>query len=109
MSGRLSSVRLGHWSWEMRELGPRPEALGEAAPKLLAIPMEPGVDSLNAGVAGAILLFALSPPWEEHGELMGFPLEDQWKIDGPGRAPGPSARLLPERLHPPVARRMNRW
>jgi len=39
--------------------GPREELLERAA-RVLAIPMAPGVDSLNAGLAGAILLFALS-------------------------------------------------
>ncbi|MFH1765198.1 MAG: RNA methyltransferase, partial [Gemmatimonadota bacterium] len=37
------------------------EELMERAARVLAIPMDPGVDSLNAGMAGAILLFALSP------------------------------------------------
>ena len=41
--------------------GPRKEVLEKAA-KVLAIPMEPGVDSLNAGLAGAILLFSLRGP-----------------------------------------------
>lgn len=40
--------------------GPRPEVT-QAASRIVAIPMEPGVDSLNAGLAGAILLFSLSP------------------------------------------------
>jgi len=40
--------------------GPRIELMERAA-RVLAIPMDPGVDSLNAGLAGAILLFALSP------------------------------------------------
>lgn len=39
--------------------GPREDLSGGAAGSL-AIPMHSGVDSLNAGVAGAILLFALS-------------------------------------------------
>ncbi len=39
--------------------GPREELLERAA-RVLAIPMAPGVDSLNAGLAGAILLFTLS-------------------------------------------------
>ena len=38
--------------------GPRREVL-EKARRVLAIPMAPGVDSLNAGMAGAILLFTL--------------------------------------------------
>ena len=38
--------------------GPR-EALRSVARGSLSIPMEPGVDSLNAGLAGAILLFSL--------------------------------------------------
>jgi RNA methyltransferase, TrmH family len=38
--------------------GPRPEVLMKAE-GVLAIPMAPGVDSLNAGMAGAILLFTL--------------------------------------------------
>ncbi len=38
--------------------GSRP-ALREKAGRVLAIPMAPGVDSLNAGMAGAILLFTL--------------------------------------------------
>jgi RNA methyltransferase, TrmH family len=38
--------------------GPRGEVLGEAR-GVLAIPMVPGVDSLNAGMAGSILLFTL--------------------------------------------------
>lgn len=38
--------------------GPRPE-LAERADLKLAIPLAAGVESLNAGVAGAILLFAL--------------------------------------------------
>jgi TrmH family RNA methyltransferase len=33
----------------------------EEAEQMLAIPMEQGADSLNAGLAGAILLFALTP------------------------------------------------
>ncbi|MCJ7627083.1 MAG: hypothetical protein MUO50_01725, partial [Longimicrobiales bacterium] len=37
------------------------EELMERAARVLAIPMDPGVDSLNAGMAGAILLFALNP------------------------------------------------
>jgi len=40
--------------------GPR-EALVSSAMHVLSIPMDRTVDSLNAGVAGAILLFALSP------------------------------------------------
>jgi len=40
--------------------GARTEIL-RLATRVLAIPMDPGVDSLNAGLAGAILLFALSP------------------------------------------------
>lgn len=39
--------------------GPRPEALEHAA-RILAIPMPGGVESLNAGVAGAILLYDLT-------------------------------------------------
>ncbi len=42
-------------------VGPRPEVIAAARNKL-GIPMEAGVESLNAGVAGAILLFALTPP-----------------------------------------------
>jgi TrmH family RNA methyltransferase len=38
--------------------GPRRELM-EGAARILAVPMDPGVDSLNAGLAGAILLFAL--------------------------------------------------
>ncbi len=44
--------------------GPRPEVT-QAADKVVAIPMNPGVDSLNAGLAGAILLFALNPSTAE--------------------------------------------
>lgn len=40
--------------------GAREEVMERAA-RVLAIPMDPGVDSLNAGMAGAILLFALNP------------------------------------------------
>lgn len=43
--------------------GPR-RGLLERADRLVGIPMRPGVDSLNAGLAGAILLFALNP---DHG------------------------------------------
>ena len=39
--------------------GPRPE-LVRAARETLAIPMPGGAESLNAGVAGAILLYALT-------------------------------------------------
>jgi TrmH family RNA methyltransferase len=39
--------------------GPRRELM-EGSARILAVPMEPGVDSLNASLAGAILLFALS-------------------------------------------------
>jgi RNA methyltransferase, TrmH family len=39
--------------------GPRREVVGEAR-RVLAIPMAPEVDSLNAGMAGSILLFTLS-------------------------------------------------
>ncbi len=41
--------------------GARP-ALRDAATELVGIPMTTGADSLNAGVAGAILMFALNPP-----------------------------------------------
>lgn len=41
-------------------IGPR-QALMNRADRILAVPMRPGMDSLNAGVAGAILLFALAP------------------------------------------------
>jgi TrmH family RNA methyltransferase len=34
----------------------------DTAREVLGIPMSPGNDSLNAGVAGAILMFALNPP-----------------------------------------------
>lgn len=49
--------------------GPRKEILGRAH-RVLAIPMAPGVDSLNAGMAGAILLFTLGghPGRETGGE-----------------------------------------
>ncbi len=47
--------------------GARNELL-EKATRVLAIPMDPGVDSLNAGLAGAILLFALSPSQGEKTE-----------------------------------------
>ena len=40
--------------------GPRSEVLARAS-RVVAIPMDPAADSLNAGLAGAILLFALSP------------------------------------------------
>lgn len=40
--------------------GPRQEVLARAG-MIVAVPMEVAVDSLNAGMAGAILLFALSP------------------------------------------------
>ncbi len=40
--------------------GCREEIVSHSA-RVLAIPMRPGVDSLNAGLAGAILLFALTP------------------------------------------------
>lgn len=40
--------------------GPRPEAFASAA-SLLSIPLESGVESLNAALAGAILLWALGP------------------------------------------------
>lgn len=40
--------------------GPRPEAL-EEADALLSIPLPEGVESLNAAMAGAILLWALGP------------------------------------------------
>ena len=41
--------------------GPRPELLEEAY-RVLGIPMARGVGTLNAGLAGAILLFALAAP-----------------------------------------------
>lgn len=41
--------------------GPRTEILSHAD-GVVGVPMEEGVESLNAGVAGAILLFALSSP-----------------------------------------------
>ncbi len=44
--------------------GPRARALA-GAQAALAVPMEAGMDSLNAGVAGAILLFSLSPSFPE--------------------------------------------
>ncbi|MFC1791848.1 TrmH family RNA methyltransferase [Gemmatimonadota bacterium] len=44
--------------------GPRKEIM-ERSVRTLAIPMAPGVDSLNAGTAGAILLFALCGPTSE--------------------------------------------
>jgi TrmH family RNA methyltransferase len=47
--------------------GPRIEIM-ESAARVLAIPMDAGVDSLNAGLAGAILLFALSPSSGEKTE-----------------------------------------
>ena len=40
--------------------GPRPEALAAAATRL-SIPLAPGVDSLNAALAGALLLWELGP------------------------------------------------
>jgi TrmH family RNA methyltransferase len=40
--------------------GPRKEVLAKAS-QVVAIPMDPATDSLNVGLAGAILLFALSP------------------------------------------------
>ena len=40
--------------------GPRPEALAAAATRL-SIPLPPGVDSLNAALAGALLLWELGP------------------------------------------------
>jgi TrmH family RNA methyltransferase len=40
--------------------GARPELM-EAGAEVVGIPMAPGVDSLNAGIAGAILLFVLTP------------------------------------------------
>ncbi len=39
-----------------------------SAAELVAVPMEPGVDSLNAGVAGAILMFCLKPSPEDRTE-----------------------------------------
>jgi RNA methyltransferase, TrmH family len=40
--------------------GPRPEALA-AADTILALPLAPGVESLNAAMAGSVLLWALGP------------------------------------------------
>lgn len=40
--------------------GPRPEALA-ASGTILALPLAPGVESLNAAMAGSILLWALGP------------------------------------------------
>lgn len=39
----------------------------EAARETVSVPMAPGVDSLNAGVAGSILLFALTAPPRARG------------------------------------------
>ena len=41
--------------------GARPEILGVASHRV-AIPMPGGLDSLNVGVAGAILMYALGQP-----------------------------------------------
>jgi TrmH family RNA methyltransferase len=46
--------------------GVRSEILEEAH-ALLAVPMAPDVDSLNVAMAGTILMFALSPTPEPHG------------------------------------------
>ena len=40
-------------------MGPR-AAVRSAATDVISIPMQGGVESLNAGIAGAILLFALT-------------------------------------------------
>jgi TrmH family RNA methyltransferase len=43
--------------------------LKAGAEQLVGIPMRTGVDSLNAGLAGAILLFALSPTFGSDTEM----------------------------------------
>ena len=54
-----------HWALLLgnETAGPREEALSVAAARL-AIPLWPGVDSLNVAVAGAILIWALGPAEE---------------------------------------------
>jgi TrmH family RNA methyltransferase len=54
------------------------EELLEVARDTVAVPMAPGVESLNAGVAGSILLFALtaSPRARRGEEPSGAPAED---------------------------------
>jgi tRNA G18 (ribose-2'-O)-methylase SpoU len=41
----------------------------DRADQLVGIPMRSGVDSLNAGLAGAILLFALTPTFGPRTEM----------------------------------------
>ena len=50
--------------------GPRPEVLSAARTKL-AVPLALGVESLNVGAAGAVLLWALGPGRELPGEVRG--------------------------------------
>ena len=66
----MREVRTGD-SWALsvgnEGAGPRDELLA-AAEAVVAIPMAPGVDSLNAGVAGAVLMYALSMHQTEERE-----------------------------------------
>ncbi len=57
--------RSDHWALLLgnETAGPREEVLSVAAGRL-AIPLWPGVDSLNVAVAGAILIWALGPAEE---------------------------------------------
>lgn len=63
MTGRdVGAVRpAGEWALVVgsEAAGPRP-AVRAAATEMVAVPMRGGVDSLNAGVAGAILLYVLT-------------------------------------------------
>ena len=52
--------------------GPRPEVL-EAARTKLAVPLSPGVESLNVGTAGAVLMWALGPGRASSGHDEGAP------------------------------------
>jgi TrmH family RNA methyltransferase len=52
--------------------GPRPEVV-EAARTKLAVPLSPGVESLNVGAAGAVLMWALGPGRASSGRSEGAP------------------------------------
>jgi RNA methyltransferase, TrmH family len=69
--------------------GPRPGILA-AADRVLALPLAPGVESLNAGAAGAVLLWALGPALDPGREPGPLPPADH------GHPAGPSSNASPE-------------
>ena len=63
--------------------GPRPEASGAAAARV-AIPLRSGVESLNAALAGALILWELGPGRERHPDEGGRSTQEHRKSGRPG-------------------------